>query len=335
MITPANFNILVSTVTNLIGAAWTKTVPTFYSKFCQAVPSGSTQEVYPWTGKLPKMRLWVGPRVTFQPAPQTYTLVNQVFESTLSIDRFTLDDDQYDYLYRVLPDMAEQARYQPDYMLRDLLENTGDQTGSLQNGLDGLTGFNTAHPVDFYNAGAGTYSNDFLGGYTATLPAPGGGTTNVTIGGALSPTAVFTAVEYMMQYKGEDGEPLGVVPNEIMVGTMLRGEAELIIRNTYFSPPTWGTQTGQVGAAENPITRFGLNLTVNPLLKQAYTWYLADTSRGFKPWIHQRREATKMVPRVNENDPVVFDQHTFLWGMWDRQAVGWGPSFLFARSGPS
>lgn len=336
MITPSQFNVFVSTVNTLIGQAWTDTVPVAYDKLCQSVPSNSSQEVYGWTGMLPKMRLWNGPRVVFEPAPQTYILANQTFESTLALDRFRLDDDQYGIYYRMLPDMARQAKRQPDYMVRDLLENSGDQTGTRQLGLDGLTAFNTAHPIDLYNANAGTYSNDFTGGgYTTTFPKAGGGTSSVTVGGAFSPTAVMTAVEYMMTYKGEDGEALGIVPNTIMVHPLLRGEAEVVLRNSFFAPPAFATLTGQVGAAENPFQRFGIDLLVNPFLTQAYTWYLMDTTRGFMPLIHQIRQATVTVPRINEQDPIVFDSHTFQYGMWDRQAVGWGPSWLFARSGPA
>ena len=127
MITPSQFNVFVSTVNTLIGQAWADTVPVAYTKLCQSVPSNSSQEVYGWTGMLPKMRLWNGPRVVFEPAPQTYVLANQTFESTLSLDRFRLDDDQYGIYYRMLPDMARQAARQPDYMVRDLLENSGDQ----------------------------------------------------------------------------------------------------------------------------------------------------------------------------------------------------------------
>jgi phage major head subunit gpT-like protein len=334
MISPTNFNILVTQVQNVIGQAWVDTVPIMYDKVCQTIPSNSSQELYPWTGMLPKMRLWQGSRVVFEPAPQTYTLVNQPFESTLSVDRFTIDDDQYDYLWRILPDMARQAKRQPDYMMRDLLENSGDQTGTRQNGLDGLTAFNTAHPINFYNSNLGTYSNDFTGGgFATTFPKAGGGTSSVTVGGAFGVTGLMTAYEYMMTYKGEDNEALGIVPNTIIIHPLLKGEAEVILNNSFFAPPAWSTITGQVGTAENPFKRYGLEFIINPLLTQAYTWYIADTTRGFKPWIHQIREATKLVPRVNENDPIVFDTHTFYWGQWDRQAVGWGPSFLFARSG--
>jgi phage major head subunit gpT-like protein len=337
MITPANFNILVSNVNLLLGQAWAQGVPSVYQTYCLPVPSSNLQEVYFWTGRLPKMRLWTGARVVFQSALESYTLPNQLFEATLSIDRLTLDDGAGAAYYRQLPDMADQAMRQPDYMFRDLLENSGDQTGTRQLGLDGLTGFNTAHPVDIYNASAGTYSNDATGGgFVATLPKAGGGTTNITIGGAFSPNAFMSLYEYMMGIKGQDGESLGVVPDKLLISQYLKGEADLVLMSQFFAPPAWGTVTGQVGAAESPTKKFGVTADINPLFTQPYTWYLADTSRkGAKPFIHQRREATSMVPRTNPQDPAVFDNHTFLYGMWDRQAVGWGPSFLVARSGPA
>ena len=336
-ISPANFNILVSNVNLLLGQAWMGGTDSVYQDFCMPVPSSNTQEVYFWMGRLPKMRLWTGSRVVFQAALESYVLANQTFEATLSVDRFTLDDGAGAALYNQLPMLADQARKQPDYMFRDLLENSGDQTGVRQLGLDGLTYFNTGHPVDVYNAAAGTYCNDATGGgFTATLNKAGGGTTSVTVGGAFGPTAFTTLYEYMMSIKGQDGEVLGVVPNKLLINQYLKAEADLVLVSQYFSPPAWGTISGQVGAAESPTKKFGVTAEISARLTQPYTWYLADTGMaGVKPFIHQRREATRMTPRVSESDPAVFDSHTFLYGMWDRQAVGFGPSFLCARSGPA
>lgn len=334
MISPAQWAVFRSGANTVIGAAWAKKLPLVYPQLCTQLPSNTTQEVHAWTGKLPKMRLWNGSRVSFQHAPQTYTLVNQPFESTLEIDQFELEDDKFGVFWRDLQDLAEQSLWQPDYMLRDLKENSGDQTHN-QNGLDGGAAFSQAHPIDLYNAAAGTYSNDFTGGGLAvTYPAAGGGTVSVTVGGAFSPDAVFTLVGYMQTLKGEDGEALGIMPDTVELHPILRGEGELLLRSSFLAPPSWGTLTAQVGAADNPIERYGLKMLLNPLLTQAYTWYVYDQSRAFKPFIHQIHTATQMVPRINPNDPIVFDQHKFLWGQWDRQAVGWGPAFLYARSGP-
>lgn len=350
MITPNQFNIFVTTANVAIGAAYNEALstPVAYSKFCETVPSGGSQNVYAWTGMLPKMREWVGPRVTVEPAAQTYTLVNQAFEGpNVAIDRFRLDDDQNNFYtyWRVLADMARQAARQPDYMFRDLLEGAGSQSSTQrQTGLDGQLGFSVAHPIDFYNPNAGqiasgtfplgVYINDFTnGGQTVAVPKSGGGSTNVTVGGAFSPTAVATIAEYMMLIPAEDGEAIGVVPTEIMVSPFLKLEAETILKDQYFSPPAWGTITGQVGAAENALARFGLNLTVNPLLKNGYTYYLADTSKAFKPFVYQVREPVVFTPRTQETDPVVFDNHQYVWGQWGRMAVGWSYPWLYARGG--
>lgn len=327
-ITPSGFNLFISIVNTSIGAVYSDTsIVEHWKRFASVIPSTGSQNVYGWTGMLPKARVWRGSRVVTRANPQTYTLVNLPYEHTLTIDRFHLDDDLMGIYYRQLPDQARQMRRQPDYWARDLLEARGDFSGSvLQNGLDGLTAFNTAHNINVYAPAAGTYSNDLTGG---------GQTINgILTGGAFSPTAFATAVEYFMTYKGEDGEPLGVYPDLAMFPTTLKLESELVLKSQFFAPPAWGTISSQVGAADNPLRRFGVEPMVNEYLTSATKWYLFDTTKTFKPLVWQVREAPRTTPRVSENDPTVFDTHHFLWGAWARAVVGWSFSFLFLRSGP-
>jgi phage major head subunit gpT-like protein len=242
-----------------------------------------------------------------------------------------LDDDQLGIFYATMPDMALQAKRWPDFQVRDLLQNRRAQTGTRQLGLDGLSGFNTAHPIDLYDSSKGTYSNDFTGG---------GQTINgVLVGGAFSQTAIATLYEYMMTLKAEDNETVGVTPNVLLVPPALKLEAELFIKSTFLAPPSWGTATGQVGAADNPLRRFGLDPIVWEVLNTGVTggntyWYMLDTTKAFKPFVWQLRQAPVLAVRTNEQDPVVFDDHTYLYGYWARGAPGWNYSFLFARSGP-
>ena len=327
MITPSQFALFISTVNTSIGQVLSDlTVPEVWKEYSTVVPSAGSQNVYGWTGKLAKPRVWKGSRVVVRANPQTYTVVNLPYEHTLTIDRFHLDDDLMGIYYRQLPDQAKTVRLLPNYWTRDLLENSGDQTGTRQLGLDGLTAFNTAHPVNFYVSAAGTYSNDFTGG---------GQTINGTlIGGQFSPTAFATLVEYGMTIKGEDGEPLGVYYDKMMFPAALKLEAELVMKSMSFAPPAWGTITGQVGAADNPLKRFGVEPLINPYLTSNTKWYALDTTKSFRPLLWQVREAAQMAQRVNEGDPNVFDNHMYLWGWWGRVAPAWGYSFLFARSGP-
>lgn len=344
MNTPIGFNLFISTVNTMVGEVYSETdadIGIIWKAFANVQPSKSTQNVYGWTGMLQKPREWVGARVVVEPSPQTYTVVNRPWEGpTVTIDRFHLDDDMFGIYYRMLPDQMRQVRRLPDYWLRDLIEGLGSfasgTPGSPQLGFDGLTYFNTAHPVDIYNPSSPTYCNDFTGGGQSIAGGvPGGSGSSILVGGSFSPTAYATLYEYMLRMLGEDGEPLGVIPDSIMCPVTLKTEVELVIKSASFAPPAWATITGQVGAADNPFRRFSVqNVCVNPYLTSGTKWYLLDTKRVVKPMQWQERESVVFTPRISENDPVVFDTHRYLWGVWGRAAPTWGYSFLMARSGP-
>lgn len=331
MITPSNYQVFVTNAQTMIGAVYNQDdVQSIWKDIATQLPCTSKQLTLGWTGLMPKMRPWFGARQPHQPAPQTYTVKMQPFENTYSIDRFDLDDDMLGIYYRMLPDMARQAKRHPDYQIRDLIESAGIQSSAaIQAGFDGLSHWNTAHPIDLYDAAAGTYFNTSLGGQ-ADGP--------VTVGGALSPTSFTSVYEYMMTLKGEDGERLGIVPNKLMHPPTLKAEVELILKSTFFSPPSWGAYSaisGQVGAADNPLRRFGVEPIQNNFLSNNVRWYLLDTTKAFKPFLWVVRNETVTVPRVNENDPAVFDTHMFQWGQWNRVAPAWDYAFLSHRSGAS
>lgn len=341
MITPAGLSVFITNVNTSWGEVYSSLasrVPRVTDKIATTVPVTGEQWTMGWTGMMPKMRIWQGPRYVHEASPQLYTVVPKPYEDTYSIDRFKLDDDIFGLYYRQLPDMARQIYRWPDYEMRDLLEAAGGYSDAVsQAGLDGLAHWSTAHPVDIYDANKGTYVNDFTGGgVNVTYPKTGGGTVTTLVGGALTPVAFTTLYEYMTTLKGEDNEVLGVTPTDLMHAPQLKAEVELILHSTFFAPPQWGVNiTGQVGTADNPLKRFGVNALENKLLKNIYTWYLLDTAAAMRPFTWALREAPQIVPRINENDPVVFDTHHFLWGAWSRAAPAWSFAFLSARSGPS
>lgn len=326
MITPAQFSVFITTVNTMIGQAYEDTVEPVLDQIATTVSMDSEFLLQGWTGMLPKMREWTGPRVTHEPAPQTYQVGAIPFEQTITLDRFALDDDKFGIYYRILPDMARQSKRWPVEQIRDLLENLGAWTGTFQNGLDGLSNFNTAHLINLYNSGLGTYCNDFTGG--------GQGIGGIQIGGAFSgPTPFKTVFEYMSNLKGEDNEPLGVTPNLLMHPSQLKGEVETVLKTMSFAPPSYGIMTGQVGAVDNMFSRYGVEPLQNRYLTSPSKWYLMDTTRGEKPFTWGLREAPQFVQRTNENDPVVFDTHQYVWGSWGRGCPAWSYAWLCARSG--
>ena len=302
--------------------------PTYYERVATTVPSGTEQETYGWIGKIDKMREWVGPRVTHSPAAQTYTLVNQPYELTQTIDKFKLQDDTFGIYAPLATQMGWQAKKWPDYQLRDLLLNTGTQIGTRQNGLDGGAHWATNHPIDFFDSSKGTFINDFKSG---------GQTVNgVTVGGALTPQGYTTLRQEIMSRKGEDGEPLGLMPDLLVVPPQLEGAGKMILEADFFAPQTYAN-TGlgtSVGAMQNTYKGSADLLVVPELAGDPTTWYLLVTNRAVKPFIFQQRQAVNFVYRINEQDPVVFDTHSYIFGTDARGAVGWSHAWLSARSGP-
>jgi phage major head subunit gpT-like protein len=332
MISPANLAFFKTTMNLLAGQAFSST-PTHYQRIATDVPMGdAAQLVIGWTGMLPKPRLWTGSRVVVEPAAETYVITPKPWELTVELDRFELDDTKGTggIYYRTLPDMARQSARQPDYWMRDLVEGIGDFSSTAdQLSMDGISHWNTGHPVDVYTAAAGTYCNDFgTGGQTISI-----GGVNVLVGGALGLTSIATIREYQGTLKAQDGEPMGIVPDVLMHHSMQEMEVTTLLTALYFSPPSYGTFTGQVGAVDNPGRRFGLEPLKNELLTKSGGFYMLDTTKAFKPFLHVIREPWRMTPRISENDPNVFDRHAFLWGGWGRIGEGFGFPWLSARSG--
>lgn len=307
--------------------------------FTTNIPVAAEDWKTAWIGLVDKMRPWDGPRVTKEPAPQTYTVTVYPYELTQEIDQFRFEDDKrmYGIYSELIPRMAREVKMAQDYELRDLLQNKGKWTGGYQNGWDGGTFFNTAHSVDIYDSTKGTYTNDLTGG--------GSSIGGITVGGAFSQTAVQTLWEYMGSIKGEDNEPMQIEPDTILVPRALKGEAEMVLKSTFFAPPSWGTigaGTGalatQVGAADNALRRFGLDYIEWPLLDPGTNgktyWYMMATRHALKPLLWLVNTAPQWTYLIQPQSQPVFNQHKFVYGAWSRWAPGWAASFLTTRSGP-
>jgi phage major head subunit gpT-like protein len=336
VITPANLRLFVTNTNVSIGRAYKAKTP-LWPAFASEEPVTGRYWTTGWTGQMTKMRIWLGRRVTHEAYPQTYTVEMLPFENSWSIDRFDLDDAIIPIYYREAEQFAEKGAMNKDFQLVNLIEGQGVYSSSPRSyGPDGVAMWSTVHPVDVYDSTKGTYINDFTGGgQAATFAKAGGGTTSVTVGGAISPAAIATISEYMPEVKGEDGEPLQVRPDMLMHAPILQTEVDLILKAMFFAPPSWGTITGQVGAADNVLRMRGITPFTNDyLVNLPTTFYMLCTKRGIKPWAWLNREEVHTVPRVSETDENVYAEHRLEWGMWSRGAPAPMFPWLMARSGP-
>jgi phage major head subunit gpT-like protein len=330
LITPANLSFFF---TDLETRFWTayRVAEEWSSKVSTVYNVGTEQWVSGWIGMLDTYREWVGPRKTHQPAPQTYLVPIKAWELTEEIDQFKLEDDQMGIYMPTVAFMGMQAKKLYDYKLRDLLFNQGAMTGPFQNGTDGLTNWNTAHPVNFWDASFGTYSNDYRGN---------SGTT-VSPGGAFGTNAFNTLWEDHASRKGENGEALGITPDLSMFPVQLKAPAMTVLQSQFYAPPQMGVlgsgsggNAPFVGAMDN-VLRGWTDVLINvDLSAQPTTWFMLTTRAPIRPFSMLLRTAPDFVPRVTPDDPVVFDEHKILYGSRARFTPAWGLPWLSSISGP-
>ena len=113
-----------------------------WDRIAMTVPSQTAANVYPWLGKLPSMREWVGDRVIENLALHDYTIKNLPFELTVGVRRSDIEDDQYGMYEPMFRDLGAQAGIHPNQLVFKALAN-----GHQQACFDGKNFFATDHPV--------------------------------------------------------------------------------------------------------------------------------------------------------------------------------------------
>jgi len=331
LITPGNLNVFFTTLDTLYSEAFQLAKP-WHEQIATTYPSSSETWLMGWLGMLDKLREWQGPRITRTPAPQTYSANIKNFEGTWTIDKFKLADDQHGIYYPLAKHIGQQAAKWPDYNVRDLLQGNLTYAGAAQIGTDGLTHWNTAHPVDFWDAAKGTYPNDY-GTAGVVVNA-------VTVGGLFSTNSYNSIWEDMATRKNESNEAMGLLADLTAAPPQLSSAAKTLLQSQFFAPPQLGplgsgagANAPFVGAMENPL-RGSTDLMVVPdFAAQPTAFYLLASKWPIKPFGWVLRQAPVMIPRMDPADPVVFDQHSFVWGAEARGVAVWGLPFLSSRSG--
>ena len=90
-----------------------KTKP-LYPQISTKVPSTTKTNVYPFLGSFPSLREWVGERVIKSLAAHNFSISNRKFESTISISREDIEDDNIGMVSSMVSDMADAAAHHPD-----------------------------------------------------------------------------------------------------------------------------------------------------------------------------------------------------------------------------
>lgn len=299
LITPASLRALQTTFSSQFRQGY-GSAPTWYDRVSMTISSSTKIATYGWMARIPKMREWVGPRVVENLNSHAYTLENKDYELTVSVDRNDWEDENLGIYTPLMEEMGRAAAKWPDDLMKTTL-----QAGTTALTFDGVSFFNTAHPLD----PAATQSNNFTGS-------------------PLNAANYASVREKMMCLNGEDGRPLGIMPNLLIVPPQLEQAARIILNAEFVV----GTEASSTGGNTNVLRGSADLLVVPELCNQATTWYLADTSRPVRPLVFQQRKAPQFVAKTQVNDDNVFYDREFVWGTDSRGAGGYSLWFLMARA---
>lgn len=312
LITKANLDALRTTFSLAFQQAYDTTEP-WAPKIATEVPSSSKSNTYGWLALQVGLREWVGPRVALNLAEHRAELINKSYEGTIEVDRDDIEDDNLGiYQAMLVPQLGQATKKHADQLIKALLQSN---TGAGPTMYDGKALFADDHPD--YSAAGTTYDNNF--------------------GLALTADNFNTVWSAMASYIGENGQPLGVMPNTLVVAPQLKKAALQIMQSsTYAVPVTNIAGSENIGSAaiDNVLKGWAEVVVLPELANDPTTWYLADTTKPIKPLINQVRRAPSFVSRVNPDDPKVFDSKKFTYGVEYRCAVGASLPFLIARSKP-
>ena len=248
-----------------------------YKLIATVTNSTTDAETYAWLGDIPGMREWIGDREIQNLTASDYTIKNKDFELTVSVPRNAVEDDKIG-LYNPSVQMLGQSAK----LIFDLLAS-----GFVAKCYDGKPFFSEEHMV-----GKKKVSN--LGKEE------------------LSMETYIAARAAMMSFTNAKGEPLGLVPDTLVVPPALEAKARDILVADFIN----GTKNTMQGTAKP--------LVVPRLAGHDKEWYLLCTSRPIKPLIMQQRKAPKFVSLTAETDENVFMKKTFIYGVDYRGNAGFG-----------
>lgn len=241
-------------------------VAPMWGKVATLVPSTSKAENYGWLGQFPQLREWIGDRQVKGIAASSYQIVNKKYEASIGVPRDDIEDDSYGILTPLFASMGQAAASHPDELVFPLLtagwtnrgfdgqyffdanhpvgagvvSNNGGGSGSAWFLLDtsrplkpiifqkrrdyALTSLTDVKDEgvwmrDEYRYGVDARANV---GYGFWQMAYGSKQT-------LDATNFNAAIAAMMAFRSDDGRPLGITPNLLVVAPANRAAGKALI----------------------------------------------------------------------------------------------------------
>jgi phage major head subunit gpT-like protein len=246
---------------------------------------------YAILGNAPAMREFGDERRPQGITSASTSIEDKVFEATLSIDRRAIEDDQLELICLRVRDLASRVALHRHQLIVHYLEN-----GLNNIGYDGQGIFSLSHP-----SRNGSVAN------VASL--------------AMTSDGLKSGISAMTQFKDDEGIPLGIMPDTLLVGSSNMWKALELVE----SPGAiLSNGEGSVGKLNEFNGR--LKVVVSPFISSD-TWFLLDTKRSMKAVILQQRSDVPVELTSLDNtsgSEAAFMRDRFMYGVRARYNVGAG-----------
>ncbi|MDH7481144.1 MAG: Mu-like prophage major head subunit gpT family protein [Armatimonadota bacterium] len=260
-----------------------------WERIATIVPSENDIEKYAWLGATPRMREFKDERIPAGLLEHDYSIKNKTWEASIAVDRAALEDDQYGQIRLRIQGLADEARRHQEELVFGLLR---DGFNTLC--YDGQFFFDTDHS----DGESGTQSNK--------------GTS------ALSASSLQAAFTAMMKFKDDQGKPMGIIPDTLVVSPDLKWTAMELLGSIY-APDS---EVGKTETRKN-VLKGALDLIVSPYLTDSNDWFLLCTKRVIKPVIFQSRIPIEFAA-LEANSENGFMRDRYVYGVRARYNVGFG-----------
>lgn len=265
-----------------------------WQQIAMKVPSTSGQTDYAWLSNFPRMRKWIGEKTIKSLAAFKYSIVNDDFEATVEVDRNDIEDDQLGIYMPQAQAAGDSAATLPDEIIADVVN--GAFTTKC---YDGQNFFDTDHPCTDENG--------------LTISVSNLGSKKLSIASYQDVMDTVGAAEAaMMEFKDDEGRPLNITPDVLMVPPALKGVATTLV-----------TADRLEDGKPNPY-KGAFTVRVDTRLRSRTAWFLLDTTKAVKPFIYQERKAPVFVQQTDPSADDVFNRKKFKFGAEARAAGGYG-----------
>lgn len=275
-----------------------------WPSLAERIASTTEMNTYGWLAEIPGFREWIGPRVFHNLASRSYSIVNKDWEDGFTVARNKIEDDQFGIYSRHSQLLGDAAKALWDNLVFDTL-----QAGASALSFDGQYFFDTDHPINIDDAGAGTYANLF----TAK---------------PINPTNLAFLSNKMLAFTGESGRSLEIYPDLLVVPPSLALDAA-----TALAPVVASNNA----AIPNPLISGiaggrPLKVLVVPRLENQPTVYYLLSTQRLKPIILQVRKEPEIIQRTDAAADNLFYRKEFEYGADARGNAGYGLPFTAIRA---